>query len=135
MKKYVVTTLTAVILLFGSQLIPMDKGPSVEEINAFKRFLTSKLQSEQESYLFGDLQFPMFDTNPLIQWKQHILDMLQKHRLNRTIAQEIFLNMVKEIIIQEIASRNPDVDIATIELWYNQRYRLYLLHAANLIFS
>jgi len=112
MKKYIMAT--AIISLFVSaQIVSMDRKPSTESSLIFQNFLTSKLTSERNSYL-GAEQFPEFHSNVLAQWKNRILDMLQKHRIDRSTARAMFFNMVSNVIIQEVMSRNPDYDRAEV---------------------
>ena len=132
MKKYIMAA-AAISLFLGTQITSMDKEPSAEGIRAFERSLSSKLQSERTSYL-GNEQFPMLDADVLVQWKKPILDMARRHNINRAVAYDIFLSLVREIIIQVVAARNPDYDMETVENLYGQGYLPDVNHAAYLIF-
>ncbi len=134
MKKHILAlTIASISLFLGTQVISMDRNPSAEGIRNFKIFLASKLQAEQSSYL-GNEQFPMFEGDALVQWKKHILDMARKDRINRAVAQDIFLSMLRETIMQEVASRNPDYDMAIVENLYSRAYLPDVKHATYLIF-
>lgn len=123
MKKHILM-ITTIASFFCTQILPMDKAPSAEGIRTFKNFISQKLDLEidNDSLVFyrGETRAPILRTATFLNWKTRMLDILASYHIDRKTGAEIFFNLTKAAIIQNLTALFSNYQPATIENIYNQ---------------
>lgn len=132
MKKHIFST-AIISLFFCSQIIPMDRKNSAESIHDFGILIRLKVENEINDLI--DDSYTNIDEQVLINWKQHIIDNVQRLRLTLEKAKEIFIATVRNCIIQHMALQLPNATLQSLEALYFNLLRAEVLYAANVIFD